>query len=62
MRLGALSATNAYKSRIFRPVGRAIGVPLAVALAAGPLPVIAIMLILVSDDANAKGVGFVLGR
>jgi hypothetical protein len=45
-------------------VGKAIGeiLPLAVALAAGPLPVIAIMLILVSEDAKAKGVGFVFGR
>jgi hypothetical protein len=45
-------------------VGTAIGeiLPLAVALAAGPLPIIAIMLILVSEDARAKGVGFVFGR
>ena len=45
-------------------MGKAIGeiLPLAVALAAGPLPVIAIMLILVSDEAKAKGVGFVFGR
>ena len=45
-------------------MGKAIGeiLPLAVALAAGPLPVIAIMLILVSEDAKAKGVGFVFGR
>lgn len=45
-------------------MGKAIGeiLPLAVALAAGPLPIIAIMLILVSDDARAKGVGFVFGR
>jgi hypothetical protein len=45
-------------------VGKAIGeiLPLAVALAAGPLPIIAIVLILVSDDARAKGVGFALGR
>jgi hypothetical protein len=45
-------------------VGKAIGeiLPLAVALAAGPLPIIAIMLILVSDDARTKGVGFVFGR
>jgi hypothetical protein len=45
-------------------VGTAIGeiLPLAVALAAGPLPIIAIMLILVSEDAKAKGVGFVVGR
>jgi hypothetical protein len=45
-------------------VGRAIGeiLPLAVALAAGPLPVIAIMLILVSEDAKIKGIGFVIGR
>jgi hypothetical protein len=45
-------------------VGTAIGeiLPLAVALAAGPLPIIAIMLILVSENATAKGVGFVFGR
>ena len=45
-------------------MGKAIGeiLPLAVALAVGPLPVIAIMLILVSEDAKAKGVGFVFGR
>ncbi|WP_197518859.1 GAP family protein [Mycobacterium sp. ACS1612] len=45
-------------------MGRTIGeiLPLAVALAAGPLPVIAIMLILVSDEAKAKGLGFVIGR
>lgn len=45
-------------------MGKAIGeiLPLAVALAAGPLPIIAIMLILVSDEARAKGVGFVFGR
>jgi len=45
-------------------VGTAIGeiLPLAVALAAGPLPIIAIMLILVSEDATGKGVGFVFGR
>lgn len=45
-------------------MGTAIGeiLPLAVALAAGPLPIIAIMLILVSEDARAKGVGFVVGR
>jgi hypothetical protein len=45
-------------------MGKAIGeiLPLAVALAAGPLPIIAIMLILVSDDARAKGLGFVFGR
>ena len=45
-------------------MGTAIGeiLPLAVALAAGPLPIIAIMLILVSEDAKAKGVGFVVGR
>src|ERR1700748_3078752 len=47
-----------------RPVGTAIGeiLPLAVALLAGPLPIIAITLILVSEDARAKGVGFVFGR
>ncbi len=45
-------------------MGKAIGeiLPLAVALAAGPLPIIAILLILVSEDARAKGVGFVFGR
>ena len=45
-------------------MGTAIGeiLPLAVALAVGPLPVIAIMLILVSDNAAAKGIGFVVGR
>jgi hypothetical protein len=45
-------------------LGNAIGeiLPLAVALAAGPLPVIAIVLILVSGDAGKKGVGFVFGR
>jgi Sap, sulfolipid-1-addressing protein len=45
-------------------VGKAIGeiLPLAVALAAGPLPIIAILLILVSENARAKGVGFVFGR
>jgi hypothetical protein len=45
-------------------VGKAIGeiLPLAVALAAGPLPILAIMLILVSDDAKTKAVGFVFGR
>jgi hypothetical protein len=45
-------------------VGKAIGeiLPFAVALAAGPLPIIAIVLILVSDDARAKGIGFVFGR
>ncbi|MFG1931163.1 GAP family protein [Mycobacterium sp. NPDC048908] len=45
-------------------MGRAIGeiLPLAVALAAGPLPIIAIMLILVSQDAKAKGIGFASGR
>jgi hypothetical protein len=31
-------------------------------LAAGPLPIIAIMLVLVSDDAKTKGLGFVFGR
>jgi hypothetical protein len=45
-------------------LGAAIGevLPFAVALAAGPLPIIAIVLILVSDNAKAKGIGFVLGR
>jgi hypothetical protein len=45
-------------------VGSAVGelLPLAVALAAGPLPIIALMLILASDDARAKGLGFVGGR
>lgn len=36
--------------------------PLAVALATGPLPIIALMLILASDGATAKGLGFVGGR
>ena len=36
--------------------------PLAVALATGPLPIIALMLILASDGATAKGFGFVGGR
>jgi hypothetical protein len=45
-------------------VGNAIGeiLPFAVALALGPLPIIAIVLILVSDDAGTKGIGFVVGR
>jgi hypothetical protein len=45
-------------------VGNAIGelLPLAVALAAGPLPIIAVMLILASDNARSKGVAFVGGR
>jgi hypothetical protein len=45
-------------------VGNAIGeiLPFAVALALGPLPIIAIVLILVSDDAGTKGVGFAIGR
>jgi hypothetical protein len=45
-------------------VGTAIGeiLPLAVALALGPLPIIALVLILVSDNAGAKGIGFVVGR
>ena len=45
-------------------MGNAIGeiLPFAVALAVGPLPIIAIVLILVSDDAKANGVGFVIGR
>jgi threonine/homoserine/homoserine lactone efflux protein len=45
-------------------VGTAIGelLPLAVALAAGPLPIIAVMLILASDGARSKGVAFVGGR
>lgn len=45
-------------------MGNAIGeiLPLAVALACGPLPIIAIVLILVSRDAGKKGVAFVLGR
>lgn len=36
--------------------------PLAVALATGPLPIIALMLILASEGATAKGLGFVSGR
>lgn len=36
--------------------------PLAVALATGPLPIIALTLILASDGARAKGLGFVGGR
>lgn len=36
--------------------------PLAVALATGPLPIIALTLILASDGAAAKGLGFVGGR
>lgn len=36
--------------------------PLAVALATGPLPIIALMLILASDGATAKGLAFVGGR
>lgn len=36
--------------------------PLAVALATGPLPIIALMLILTSDGAKAKGTAFVSGR
>lgn len=36
--------------------------PLAVALATGPLPIIALTLILASDGATAKGLGFVGGR
>ena len=45
-------------------MGNAIGeiFPLAVALALGPLPIMAVVLILVSDDARAKGIGFVVGR
>lgn len=45
-------------------MGNAIGelLPLAVALAAGPLPIIAVMLILASDNARSKGVAFVGGR
>ena len=45
-------------------MGNAIGelLPLAVALALGPLPIIALVLILVSKDARANGVGFVIGR
>ena len=42
-----------------RPVGKAIGeiLPLAVALAAGPLPIIAILLILVSEDVIFSVIG-----
>jgi hypothetical protein len=45
-------------------VGNAIGelLPLAVALAVGPLPIIAVMLILTSEGARSKGVAFVCGR
>ena len=45
-------------------MGNAIGeiFPLAVALACGPLPIIALVLILVSSDARRNGVGFVIGR
>ncbi|MDT5015357.1 MAG: hypothetical protein QOD39_1517 [Mycobacterium sp.] len=45
-------------------MGNAIGemLPLAVALACGPLPIIALVLILVSGDADKKGIGFVFGR
>lgn len=45
-------------------MGSAIGelFPLAVALACGPLPLIALVLILVSQDARKNGVGFVIGR
>ncbi len=45
-------------------MGNAIGelLPLTVAIAVGPLPIIAIMLILASEQASAKGVGFVAGR
>jgi hypothetical protein len=45
-------------------MGSAIGeiFPLAVALALGPLPIIALVLILVSGDARRSGVGFVVGR
>jgi hypothetical protein len=45
-------------------MGTAIGelLPLAVALACGPLPIIALVLILVSADARTNGVGFVVGR
>jgi hypothetical protein len=45
-------------------MGTAIGeiLPLAVALACGPLPIIALVLILVSADAKSTGVGFVIGR
>jgi threonine/homoserine/homoserine lactone efflux protein len=45
-------------------MGSAIGelFPLAVALACGPLPIIALVLILVSKDARSNGLGFVAGR
>lgn len=45
-------------------MGNLIGeiLPLAVALAAGPLPIVAVMLILASEGARAKGVAFVGGR
>lgn len=45
-------------------MGNAIGelFPLAVTLACGPLPIIALVLILVSKDARANGIGFVIGR
>lgn len=45
-------------------MGNVIGelFPLAVALATGPLPIIALMLILASDGATAKGLAFVGGR
>jgi hypothetical protein len=36
--------------------------PIVVALAVGPMQVIALVLILVSDDAGRKGIGFVVGR
>jgi hypothetical protein len=45
-------------------MGSAIGeiLPLAVALACGPLPIIALVLILVSSDTRGTGIGFVIGR
>jgi threonine/homoserine/homoserine lactone efflux protein len=45
-------------------MGNVIGelFPLVVALATGPLPVIALMLILASEGATAKGLAFVAGR
>ena len=45
-------------------MGNVIGelLPLAVALATGPLPIIALMLILTSAGATAKGLAFVGGR
>jgi hypothetical protein len=45
-------------------MGNAISelLPLAVALAAGPLPIIAVMLILASDGAREKGLAFGAGR